>query len=66
MKLREELKDLKLKNKVELQKILAVNREKFRDLKFKASQNQLKNVREIRQIKKKIARILSLMNMKKD
>lgn len=66
MKLKEELKELKLKNQTELQKILASSREKLRDLKFKASQNQLKNVREIRVIRKKIARILSLMKMKKD
>jgi ribosomal protein L29 len=62
MKVKEDLKELKLKSKAELQKLLAINREKLRDLKFKVSQNQLKNVKEIIFLKKKIARILGLLN----
>lgn len=61
MKAREELKELRLKSESELQRLLALNREKLRDLRFKVSQNQLKNIREIRQLKKKISKILTLL-----
>ncbi len=64
MKAKEELKELKLKSEAELHRLLASNREKLRDLRFKVSQNQLKNIKEIRQIKKKIAKILTLINQK--
>ena len=37
-------------------------RKKLSDLKFKVSQNQLKNIREVRMIKKDIARILTVVN----
>ena len=66
MKAREELKELKMKSALELQQLLASSREKMRDLRFRVSQNQLKNIRELRQIKKKIATILTLINAKKD
>ena len=66
MKVKEELKELKLKSVSELQRLLAASREKLRDLRFKDSQNQLKNIREIRALKKKIARILTLLNQKKE
>ncbi|HDQ22570.1 MAG TPA: 50S ribosomal protein L29 [Candidatus Uhrbacteria bacterium] len=64
MKAKEELKELKLKSVSELQRLLAASREKMRDLKFKVSQNQLKNIREIRQIRKKISRILTILKEK--
>ena len=64
MKVKEELKELKLKSVAELQKVLASSREKLRDLRFKVSQNQLKNIREVRMLKKKISRILTLLNQK--
>ncbi len=65
MKAKEELKELKLKSIGELQHLLVSNREKLRDLRFKDSQNQLKNVREIRLLKRKISQILTLLNQKK-
>ncbi|MDD5341616.1 MAG: 50S ribosomal protein L29 [Patescibacteria group bacterium] len=65
MKYKEELKDLKLKSEAELGKLLAASREKLRDLRFKVSQNQLKNVREVRVITKKIALLLTLIGQKK-
>lgn len=64
MKAKEELKELTLKSANELTKLLALNREKLRDLKFKVSQNQLKNIREVRQLKKKIAKIMTLLKNK--
>jgi len=65
MKAKEELKDLKIKSLAELQKFLNSNREKLRELRFKSSQNQLKNIREIRYLRKKIAKILTLINQKR-
>lgn len=64
MKVKEELKELKLKSVSELHNLLASNREKLRDLRFKDSQSQLKNIREIRALKRKSARILTLLNQK--
>ena len=64
MKAREELKELKLKSVAELRKLFNSSREKLRELRFKVSQNQLKNVREIRVLKKKIAKISTLIKQK--
>ena len=61
-----ELKELKRKEKKELQKLLAEYREKLRDLRFKISQRQHKDVREFRKIKRQIARVMSLINQKND
>ena len=60
-----EFKELKIKEKKELQQLLIVNREKLRDLRFKDSNKQLKNIREIRVIRNLIARILTLLNKQK-
>ena len=60
------MKELKLKSKNELQHLLVESREKMREMRFKISQRQLKNIREMREIKKTIARILTLLNEKKN
>jgi large subunit ribosomal protein L29 len=65
MKASEELKELKLKSAKELNKILISSREKLGELKFKVSQNQLKNIREIRTAKKKVAKLITLINQKR-
>lgn len=57
-----DLKELKLKTEKELRQILNESRDKLRDLRFKDANKQLKNVREIRQLKKMIARILTLLS----
>lgn len=57
-------KELKLKSKKELNKLLKEFREKQRELRFKVSQKQLKNIREIREVQKTIARILTILNSK--
>lgn len=57
-----EYKELKTKSVSELHKILAETQEKFLDLKFKVNANQLKNIRELRVIKKLIAQIKFLIN----
>jgi large subunit ribosomal protein L29 len=56
-----DLKQLKTKSVKELSKLLAEYREKLRDLRFKVSAKQLKNIKEIKGVKKTIARILTLL-----
>ena len=53
------------KSEAELNKLLDDSREKVRELSFKDSNKQLKNVREIRSTKKLVAQILTLLNNKK-
>lgn len=60
-----EYKELKKKTKTELHKILAENRNKLRDLKFKDANKQLKDVRQIRKVRQVIAQALTLLNSKK-
>jgi len=60
-----EFKELSEKNDSELKKLLENNQEKVRELRFKDSNKQLKNVREIRSVKKMIAQTLTLLNKKK-
>ncbi|MFZ4631847.1 MAG: 50S ribosomal protein L29 [Patescibacteria group bacterium] len=57
-----EFKELKNKDKKELQELLVVNREKLRELRFKDSNKQLKNIREIRVVRNLIAQVLTLLN----
>jgi len=59
-----EFKELKAKTEKELKQFLAESRDKLRDLRFKDANKQLKDVREIRVIKKIIARILTLLSKK--
>lgn len=56
-----EFKELKSKTEKELKKFLEESRDKLRNLRFKDANKQLKNVREIRVIKKIIARVLTLL-----
>lgn len=60
-----EFKELNEKKEADLQKLLQENREKVRELRFKDSNKQLKNVRDIRNLKKDIARIQTVLNNKK-
>jgi len=59
-----DFKELKNKSEGELQRLLAELREKTRDLRFKDSNRQLKDVREIREAKKEIAQVLTVLNNK--
>ena len=54
--------ELRQKTKEELQKILQGLREKLRQLRFDLASGKVKNVREIRGVKKDIARILTIIN----
>ena len=60
------LKELQEKTKDDLNKLLEVKREKLRELRFKDSNKQLKNVREIRSLRKDVAQILTFVNQMKD
>lgn len=62
----DKLKEIKNKSEQELQNILAEKRELLRELRFKDANRQLKNHREIREVKLYIARILTVLNNKKD
>jgi len=65
MKAKEITKELALKSESELRRELAQKREHVRDLRFKSSQNQLKEVRHIRETKKAIAKIMTVLTKKK-
>lgn len=56
------MKELTSKNPADLHKLLAKHREDIREMRFKDSNRQLKNVREIRQSQTIIARILTILN----
>ncbi len=59
-----EFKELEKKEPAMLQKFLEELREKQHQLKFKVANNQLKNLREIRVVKKNIAQVLFLLKQK--
>ena len=59
-----ELSDLKNKNEKDLNELLSEQRDLLRELRFKASENQLKNVRLIRKARLLIAQILTLLTQK--
>ena len=56
-----ETSELRQKPKGELEKALQDNREKLQQLRFDLSAGKVKNVREIRQTRKEIARILTIL-----
>lgn len=60
-----EIKELKSKSVNELQHDLQELRSKLDELSFKARQSQIKNVRELRVVKKNIAKILTVLREKK-
>jgi len=56
-----DIKEIKNKSISELNHLLDEKRKKLDDLNFKVAQNQLKNVREVRIVKKDIAKILMIL-----
>ena len=60
-----EIADLKRKTEKDLRGLLIEKRTALRELRFKAGEGQLKDVREIREARKAIAQILTLLNQKK-
>jgi large subunit ribosomal protein L29 len=59
------IKELREKNPEELKKLLAEKREDVRKLRFDIASKQAKNNRKMRNDKKDIARILTILNKKK-
>lgn len=56
--------EIRQKPKEELKNILKDNQEKLREIRFNLAAGKVKNVREIRQVKKEIAQIQTLLNQK--
>jgi len=56
-------RELRQKSKAKLQKILRDKREKLRDICFNLASGKIKNVRKIKELKKDIARILTLLKI---
>lgn len=59
------IKEITQRSEKDLQKDLIEIREKLRQLKFDLSAGKVNNVREIRSIKKDIAKTLTVLNSKK-
>lgn len=60
------ISEIKQKPKKELERLLREDQEKLRQLRFDLSAGKVKNVREIRKIKKDIARILTTICQKEN
>jgi large subunit ribosomal protein L29 len=59
------IKEIREKNSEELKKLLAEKREDVRKLRFDIAAKQAKNNRKLRNDKKDIAKILTVLNAKK-
>jgi len=59
-----DIKDLKLKTDQELSLLMNESKEKLRKLRFDLSERKLKNVAEISETRKTIARILTLIKQR--
>ncbi|MDD4531348.1 MAG: 50S ribosomal protein L29 [Candidatus Pacebacteria bacterium] len=57
-------KDLAIKTKEELMKLIDEKRKRIEDVRFKAVSGGIKNVKEMREDKKDIARIMTELNKK--
>lgn len=60
----EKLREFLRASQKELQQTLMEKREKLRSLRFDLAGGKVKNIRQIREIKKDIARILTLLKQK--
>jgi len=56
-----EFKELRTKTVKDLNNLLSQHREKFRSLRFSVTAKQLKNIREFREGRKFVARILTVL-----
>lgn len=57
---KKEKQEFRMKALPEIERLIAVDREKLSELKFDLGAGKVKNIREIRAIKKNIARLLTL------
>lgn len=58
------INELSIKTEAELEKMIPELKAKLRDLRFRVARRELKNVREIREAKKDIAKIQTLLHQK--
>ncbi|MEK7512775.1 MAG: 50S ribosomal protein L29 [Patescibacteria group bacterium] len=58
---RKEFNDMKLRPVAELEKLLGEYRTKLRDLEFDLAAGKVKNIKEMRVVKKSIAQLLTLV-----
>ena len=58
------IRELRHKTKKELRQTLVTSRDKLRELRFNLAGGKVKNIKEVHQIKKDIAKILTLLNEK--
>lgn len=56
------IRELRLKPEKELKETLLSLRDKLRELRFNLAGGKVKNIREIRQTKRDIAKILTILN----
>jgi len=56
------ISEIRQKPKKELESMLLEKRERLRTLRFDLASGKVKNVREIRELRKEIARILTLLH----
>ncbi|MFQ5753499.1 MAG: 50S ribosomal protein L29 [bacterium] len=61
---RKDIQELKTKPLPELEKLLRENRERLRQLKVNLAAGKVKNIGELRELKKNVARILTFINAK--
>lgn len=61
-----DFKDLQNKNERDLHELLSEKRNELREMKFKISGKQMKNLSGVKKNKKIVARILTLLNKKKE
>lgn len=59
------ISELRQKTKEELLSLLIESRNKLRDLRFSVQEGKVKNVREVRLLRKTIAQVLTLMKASK-
>lgn len=59
-----EAKELRQRSIAELKKLLQEKRERLRTLRFALASGKVKNIREIRETRRDIARILTIKNQK--
>jgi len=59
------IREIQRKSKKELQDILTTSRDKLRELRFNLASGKVKNIKEIHQIRRDIARILTILREQK-
>ncbi len=64
MKQKEKIREFSRLPKQELQRNLSEKREKLRQLRFDLASGKIKNVREIREIRRDIARVITILKSK--